>query len=73
MAKNERDNLTDDQDFFDDEDINDEDFGFILGSDGSIKHIFVPEDCVEPPPIIKEVMKALGIKELNGSFLYTLH
>jgi len=49
------------------EDLVDEnDYGFIIGSDGEIKHIFTPNDFhLDPPPVVKKILRLLGIKDIN--------
>lgn len=53
---------TDDEDM----DFEDGDFGFIIGSDGELKHMMIPEDLMEDPPAqIKKILKIFGIKDLH--------
>jgi hypothetical protein len=48
------------------EDISNEDYGFIIGADGEIKHIFTPNDFyLDPPPTVKKILKVLGISDIN--------
>ena len=42
------------------------DYGFIIGPDGELKHMFTPADFhLDPPPIVKKILKLLGIKDIN--------
>lgn len=49
------------------EEVADEnDYGFIIGPDGELKHMFTPADFhLDPPPIVKKILKLLGIKDIN--------
>ena len=51
----------------DEEDIDEEDYGFIIGADGEIKHIFTPNEFyLDPPPTVKKILKILGISDINS-------
>lgn len=42
------------------------DYGFIIGPDGELKHMFTPNEFhLEPPPVVKKILKLLGIKDIN--------
>ena len=44
-----------------------EDYGFIFGADGELKHLFTPEAFyLDPPPVVKKILKLLGIKDINS-------
>lgn len=49
------------------EDVADEhDYGFIIGPNGELKHIFTPDEFhLDPPPVVKKILKLLGIKDVN--------
>ena len=49
------------------EEVADEnDYGFIIGPDGELKHMFTPADFhLDPTPIVKKILKLLGIKDIN--------
>ena len=50
-----------------DDEIGDDDYGFILGPDGELKHLFTPDDFyLDPPPVVKKILKLLGIKDINA-------
>ena len=57
MNKNniEDEGVEDERDDFDDEN----DYGFIIGPDGELKSLMIPEDLMSDPP--KEVLKILKI------------
>jgi hypothetical protein len=43
-----------------------EDYGFVFDADGELKHMFTPEGfMLEPPPVVRKILKILGIKDLN--------
>jgi hypothetical protein len=47
--------------------IDEGDYGFIFSADGELKHMFTPEDFyLDPPPVVKKILKALGIKDINS-------
>ena len=49
------------------EEIGDEDYGFIIGPDGELKHLFTPaEFLLDPPPVVKKILKVLGITDINS-------
>jgi hypothetical protein len=42
------------------------DYGFIIGPDGELKHMFTPNEFhLDPPPVVKKILKLLGIKDIN--------
>ncbi len=50
----------------DDFDFEDDDFGFIIGSDGSLKHMMIPDYLMnDPPPEVKKILKIFGIKNIH--------
>lgn len=50
-----------------DYEIEDQDYGFIIGANGELKHLFTPDDFyLEPPPLVKKILKLLGIKDINA-------
>ena len=50
------------------EGFEDGDYGFIISSDGELKHMYLPEDFIlNPPPEVKKILKIFGIKDLNLS------
>lgn len=49
------------------EEIGDEDYGFIIGPDGELKHLFTPNEFeLDPPPVVKKILKLLGINDINS-------
>jgi len=48
-------------------DISDGDYGFIIGPDGELKHLFTPDDFeLQPPERVRKILKILGIKDINA-------
>ncbi len=44
----------------------DNDYGFVIGPDGELKHMFTPNEFhLNPPPVVKKILKLLGIKDIN--------
>ena len=43
-----------------------EDYGFVFSKDGELKHLFTPDEFyLDPPPVVKKILKLLGIKDVN--------
>ena len=53
----------------------DDDYAFIIGPDGELKHVFTPDGFdIDPPPTIKKILKIFGIKDINSAWSdETLH
>jgi hypothetical protein len=48
-------------------DIQDGDYGFVFSSEGELKHMFTPDEFyLNPPPVVRKILKALGIKDINA-------
>ncbi len=44
----------------------DNDYGFVIGPDGELKHMFTPNEFhLNPPHVVKKILKLLGIKDIN--------
>lgn len=57
----------------DDYDLNDEiedgDYGFVIGADGTLKSMFAPDEFyLDPPSSVKKILKVLGIKDINTAW-----
>jgi hypothetical protein len=49
-----------------DQDIGDDDYGFVFDGEGNIKYIFVPDNLpFRPPKNITKIMKILGVTDLS--------
>ena len=47
--------------------VDSQDYGFIIGPDGELKHLFTPDDFyLDPPPLVRKILKLLGIKDINS-------
>jgi hypothetical protein len=58
--------LEQDQEEIELDEIGDEDYGFIIGPDGELKHLFTPDEfLLDPPPVVKKILAILGIKDVN--------
>ena len=50
-----------------DTEISDEDYGFILGPDGELKSVFLPENVpFKPPKNIQKILKMFGITDIDN-------
>jgi hypothetical protein len=59
--------LEQDQEEIELDEIGKEDYGFIIGPDGELKHLFTPDEfLLDPPPIVKKILKLLGIADINS-------
>ena len=69
------DNEHDDPSRFDcfDEEITNEDYGFVLGPDGELKSVFMPLDYFEVPEKVREIFKSFGIADPDSVIVHTLH
>jgi|Laugrefabdmm15dn_1035133.scaffolds.fasta_scaffold65855_2 hypothetical protein len=46
--------------------LDSQDYGFIISADGELKHLFTPDEFyLDPPPLVKKILKLLGIKDIN--------
>ncbi|NBO28723.1 hypothetical protein EB118_18735 [bacterium] len=55
-------------------DYEDGDFGFIIGADGVLKSMMIPDDLMEDPPKeIQRILKIFGIKNIHTIDSRTLH
>lgn len=51
------------------QEIDEGDYGFVLGPDGTLKSMFAPDDFyLDPPAKIKKILKILGIKDINTAW-----
>jgi hypothetical protein len=52
--------------YLDDQDIGEDDYGFVFDSDGNVKFVFVPDNMpFKPPKTILKIMKILGVTDLS--------
>jgi hypothetical protein len=59
--------LEQDQEEIELDEIGKEDYGFIIGPDGELKHLFTPDEfLLDPPPVVKKILKLLGIADINS-------
>jgi len=49
--------------FYDDE-ISDDDYGFIFDADGNLKSVFLPDDMLEVPETIQAILDIFGIDDI---------
>lgn len=52
--------------YLDDQDIGEDDYGFVFDADGNVKFVFVPDNLpFKPPKTITKIMKVLGVTDLS--------
>jgi hypothetical protein len=60
--------------YYEDQDIGDEDYGFILGPDGELKSVFLPDVLpFKQPKNVAKILKMFGIldpEQLNNDTLH---
>jgi hypothetical protein len=57
-----------------DEDFNENDYGFIIGPDGELKTLMIPEDLMDDPPTeVKKILRIFGIKNIHQIEPRTIH
>ena len=57
-----------------DDTLNPDDYGFIVGSDGELKSMLFPQDLMEDPPEeIKKILAIFGIDDINDLNNATIH
>ena len=74
--KSKKDNTTEDEEVSEaqeldiyDEGIGDEDYGIIIGPDGELKSLFMPEGFeIDPPENVVKILQMLGIDNINGAW-----
>ena len=55
-------------------DDEDDDFGFIISSEGELKSMMIPEELMDdPPPEIEKILNIFGIKNIHTLDNRTLH
>lgn len=58
----------------DDDDFDEGDYGFIIGANGELKTMMLPEDLMDDPPIeVKRILKIFGIRNIHQIEPRTLH
>lgn len=57
---------------FEDQMSND-DYGFVFGDDGELKAVYLPSTAVEIPKLVKQVFKLCGIKNPDKVKIHTIH
>ena len=66
MSKNSQVVLEEEELIAEEMELDSQDYGFIIGPDGELKHLFTPDDFyLEPPPLVRKILKLLGIKDIN--------
>lgn len=58
-------NLDQDHDDYYDDEISDEDYGFIFDADGNLKSVFLPDDVTELPETIQAILDIFGIDNID--------
>ena len=52
--------------YLDDQDIGEDDYGFVFDAEGNVKFVFVPDGMpFKPPKTILKIMKILGVTDLS--------
>lgn len=63
-----------DEEYLDEEEFGPDDYGFIIGPDGTLKSIVYPEDLMEAPPEeVQLILRLYGIDDYETLDGRTLH
>lgn len=67
--RNAEDEINDVLDGFDEGDLSDEDYGFVISPDGELKSFFVPVDDfnIDPPQAVVDILRLFGIDDVSGA------
>ena len=66
MSKSSLDQVIEEMSSDSQDDIGDEDYGFVFDAEGNLKYIFIPENLpFKPPKVITRIMKILGVTDLS--------
>lgn len=57
---------------FDDE-ITNEDYGFVFDAEGNLKSVFMPENGFDVPERVLKVFQMCGIEDPHGVYVHTIH
>lgn len=67
-AQEEAVETEEEQDIYD-EGIGDDDYGIIIGPDGELKSLFMPEGFeLNPPDVVVQILAMLGIEDINSAW-----
>jgi hypothetical protein len=59
---------------FEDFEVSDDDFEFIIGPDGNLKSLSLPKHYMsDPPEEVSLILKLYGITDINEMIVRTLH
>ena len=65
---------THEQEDLEDETLNPDDYGFIIGANGELKSMLIPESLMgDPPEEIKQILAIFGINDINDLDNVTIH
>lgn len=74
IQKEQNETIAEDLDDSDVEELDETDYGFIIGANGELKSIMFPELIMEDPPKeIKKILKIYGIKDIHDMVEKTIH
>lgn len=58
----------------DDNDLDMDDFGFIIGADGNLKSVMFPDKLMDDPPLeVLMILKIFGIENIEDVEIKTIH
>jgi hypothetical protein len=74
MSNNNLEALVSIEEYEEDDDYGPDDFGFVIGPDGSLKSFMIPQHLMEDPPEeIQLILSIFGIENIHDLEHRTLH
>lgn len=59
---------------YEEDEVSSDDFGFVIGPDGELKSLMVPEHLMDDPPEeVKIILKLFGIEDIHELGNKTVH
>lgn len=66
MSKSSLDQVIEELSSDSQDDIGEEDYGFVFDADGNLKYVFIPENLpFKPPKVITRILKVIGVTDLS--------
>lgn len=74
MSDNSLENITELEEYEDDDELDHDDFSFIIGSDGNLKSMSIPKHLMDDPPEeVKMILEMFGIDDIHQIGVRILH
>lgn len=74
MSHNSTADIIAEEDITEEEDFAADDFGFVIGFDGQLKSLMIPEHLMnDPPEEVQQILQIFGIENIHQLDNRTLH